>query len=442
MHIQLPKCIRKTLDNGMTVLIMPFNHLPLITFRMLFPHGAAHDDDGYYGCAHLTGELLNKGSHNYSAQSFIREVEQIGGILGSSTNIDYSVIVGEFLSHQFNTGMTLLSEMVRNPIFPPDEIEKEKRKVIGEIIGKQDSPSYLADLHFRNFLYKNHPYGHPVEGNQETIISISREHLTQKYTLQYQPKDAILIIVGDIDPVNAEQIVRTHFESWTSRAVSVKSIDISEVAKSPGIRLVDKPEMTQVQIRLGNVGIRRKNPDFFQVVVMNSILGGSFTSRLINQIRVKRGLSYSAWSRFSMRMHGGECVIGTFTKNDSVGEVITVIIEELRKMQNEVVTNEEIERVKEYLTGLFPLSLEPSENIARLLSEIEFYNLEPDSISQYCSRIQAVTIDQIHECAKKYLPVQNPVIVSVGTASEIHKILESFGPVEVYPYNKQLSVSS
>lgn len=442
MQIPLPDGVRIQLSNGMTVIILPLQHLPLVTFRMLFPYGAAHDDGRCHGCAHLNGELLNKGSQHYSARSFISTVEQIGGILESSTNMDYSVVVGEFLSDHVATGMALLSELVRNPVFPHEEIEKEKRKLIGEIIGKQDSPSYLADLHFRNFLYQNHPYGYPVEGTQDTLKSITGENIIQAYSNQYRPDGAILVIAGNVDIRETEQLVRTHFEDWISHSASAKIIEQPAAVMDPGIRLVDKPEMSQAQIRLGNIGLSRKNSDFFPVVVMNCILGGGFTSRLINQIRVKRGLSYSAWSRFSMRMQGGECVIGTFTKNESVGEVINLIKEELRKMQNEEVAVEEIERVKEYLTGLFPLSIEASESIARIISEIEFYNLEPDYISRYCSRIQAVTINQIHECAKKYLPVKNPVIVAVGTASEIQKILESFGPVEVYPYNKQLSVIS
>lgn len=439
MQIKLPDTMRIKLENGLTVIIMPVKHLPLVTFRMLFPFGAASDHPGLQGSAHLTAELLNKGSRNYDAQAFVNEVESIGGILEASSNLDYSIVVGEFLSHRLEAGLKLMAEMILHPEFPPEEVEKEKRKITGEITGRLDNPSYLVDLHFRKLLHKNHPYGNPVEGYMDSISSINREKIVSDHRGYYKANGAILVVVGDVKPGEIERLIRKYFENWNLYASSANAAITSPPDSISSIRLVNKPEMSQVQIRLGAIGITRKNPDYFPVIVMNSILGGSFASRLVTQIRVKRGLSYSAWSRFSMRIHRGEFAVGTFTKNSSVAEVINLILGELRKMQSETAGEEEIKRVKEYITGLFPFSLEPPEGIARMLSEIEFYGLEQDYLAQYCASIQSVTSDQINEAAKKYLPVKTHVIVAVGEASQIQKSLEAFGPVEVWQYDRYLS---
>lgn len=437
-QIILPEYYRTELSNGLIVYIMPIRSLPLTNFSIVFPGGGSQDSKEDTGCANLISELLNKGSERYNATTFIREVERIGGILHAVAQMDYSAINGEFLTRHLGKGIELLAEMVRMPVFPQAELEKSKRQIIGELTAHLEEPSYLANVHFRNCLFNNHPYGRVIQGNNISVNGISRGKCIASFNRLYRAKNAIFVIVGDCDKEEVLALIQKYFGDW-HLATNLHDLN-AEISQAPSIkiRLVDKVDMTQTQIRLGNLGIARKDPAYYPVAVMNTILGGGFTSRLVREIRVKRGLSYGAWSKFSPRMQRGEYVIGTFTKNSTVGEVIEIIIGEIRKLQNETLEAEELIKAKKYLTGLFPSSLEPPENLARYLTDMELFGLDRDYIMQHCQRITAVESDELRRCAQTFLPAENPVIVAVGAASQIQKALERFGPVETVPYTEPI----
>jgi len=428
-HVPAPA--RTVLKNGLTVLVLERRTIPLVQFRLMVKAGSASDPAGREGTAALVARLLKRGTKTRPAGQYFEEVEFVGGAIDTAAGPDASYVWGEFATRDMEVGFNLLSDLVQNPAFRPEDFEKEKRLALADIVDALDDPARVAQKAFAAWLYGAHPYGRPVDGTERSVQTISRDDAVSFYGSRYVPNNAVLAIVGDVDAPQAARSADRYFSAWKRRNVTAPVIAEAVPVRGRKVLLVDKPDATQSQIRFGNIGIRRADPDYFPLVVGNTVLGGGFTSWLVNEVRVKRGLTYSISSRVETLRSSGSFFVSTFSKNASVLETIQVALDQVRRLRGGDLPPEDLDKARSFLAGLYPLRIESPEDLAAEILSVDLYGLEPDYINQYQKRVRSAGADAVKRAAARRLPMDDLAIVVVGPAQAIRQDLETLGPVTV-----------
>jgi len=433
---EVPPVRRAILDNGLRLVISEYHELPLVEFYVMVGAGAAQDPPGKAGLATLTADTLHRGAGSLSAEALARAVDALGGRLAAVAGTEASMVTGEFLAKDFTAGLDLLRQVLLDPTFARDEVRRAREEQAADIVAALDDPSALAEKCFAAFLYGAHPYGRPVEGFRSTVPGLSRGDVRDFYQRWYRPNDTILVLVGDVNTADALIRLRETFGAWKPRADAVA---VRAGAPTPvtarRVLLVDKPDSTQTQIRFGSIAIARSNPDYLPATVANTILGGGFTSELIEELRIKRSLTYAAWSGFAARLQSGDFRVGTFTKSPTTVETLQLALEVEGKFRSTPPPPAALDKAKKFLRGQFPLRLESPDALAGRLAEIEFYGLPQDDLATYRSRVAGVTAADVERVAREHMPDPEQVaVVVVGKASEIRDPLAArFGSFETIP---------
>ncbi|RKZ06082.1 hypothetical protein DRQ05_05360 [bacterium] len=427
----------KTLNNGMKVFVARTSEVPLFSFYLVVPVGSAMDEPGKEGCANLTGELLLKGAAGMSADEISAKIEGLGGELEVSTDRDYTIISGGFLAKDMDDGMKCLADVLLRPDFPAEELSKAKSIISAEINSLRDDPYELANREIVKALLAGHPYAHPTDGYAKSVVGISRDDIIRFYRTYYRPRGVILAVVGSFDTGKAFKAIEKNFAAWPSGHgktpagnASIADLDPMKHVKRKVI-VIDKPGITQSQIRIANFAPARNTSEYFPLLVANNILGGGFTSRLMDEIRVNRGLSYGARSRLYQFSHGGLFEVVTYTKNKTLRETIDVALGELDRIRGKEVGEGELAKAKNYLAGLFPLELETQGDLAKWIATVEFYNLPLSDVNDYKGKVFNVGSDDVQRVAKRYFKASDNLILLVTDYAKTRDQLEGLGPVEV-----------
>ena len=435
-EFKLPSVTRVTLDNGLRVVVAEQREVPLVEMQLLVGAGSAQDPPGDDGVAALTARSLTRGAGERSAVALAREIESLGGEIAAGAGTDATIISAEFLAEDFARGLGLVRDVVLAPRFEKDEVRRARDEQVATILATLEQPSAVADKCYAAFLYGAHPYGRPSDGSIGTVKELGRGDVRDYYARWYHPNNAILVLVGAVSADEALAAIRQTLGGWASRpdAVPVRAAAPAPITARK-VLLVDKSDATQTQIRFGNISISRSSPDYLVASVGNTILGGGFTSRLIEELRVKRSLTYSAWSMFSARLLGGDFRVGTFTKSPTTLETLQLALSVEDEFRRTPPDAKSLQKAKEYLSGQFPLRLESPEALAAKLAELEFHGLPQDELTTYQSRVRAVSAADVAAVAERDMPSTDRVaIVVVGRASEVKAPLEqAFGAVETVP---------
>lgn len=435
-EFHLPPVTRVTLENGLRVVIAEQSEVPLVEMQLLIGAGSAQDPSGDEGVAALTARSLTRGAGERSAVALAREIESLGGEVAAAALTDATMLSAEFLAEDFARGLALVRDVVVAPRFERDEVRRARDEQVATILATLEQPSAVADKCFAAFLYGAHPYGRPPDGSIATVNGLGRGDVRDFYERWYHPNNAILVLVGAVAPAEALAAVRDALGRWPSRpdAVPTRAAAPTPLA-ARRVLLVDKADATQTQIRFGNVAIPRSDPDYLVASVGNTILGGGFTSRLIEELRIKRSLTYSAWSMFVARLLGGDFRVGTFTKSPTTVETLKLALSVEGDFRQTPPDAKALDKAKEYLSGQFPLRLESPEALAARLAELEFHGLPEDELTTYQRRVRAVTAAEVAAVAARAMPPPERVaIVVVGKSAEVKAPLEeAFGTVEMVP---------
>jgi zinc protease len=433
---RLPRSLDVTLSNGLRLHAMEYRALPVVDFDLIVCAGAAHDPPGREGLADLTAELLRKGTARRTARELADAVDFVGGSLEGSADQDGTRMTGGFLSKDLDLALDLVAEMVMEPVFAQDEVERLKGETIAELQGVRENPGLLASRRFVDLLFHAHPYGHPSPGRESTVAAITRDDVRRFYEGHYRPDNVILVAAGDFDPDEFMAKAEARFGRWAPAGIgaSAASRDLAGPQGLAGrsIYLIDKPDSTQSQIRMGGLGPPRTDPDYTRLSVANAIFGGGFTSRLVEEIRVNRGLSYGVTSRFYPLVRGGAFLISTFTKNATTRETIEVTLAVLGRFRDEGPTPEEMDKARRYLKGTFAIGHQSPGSLAEALADIAFYGLPRDYYDTYLDRLGAVTAADVRRVSSRF-PYDDMVILVLGQASAVGQDLEALGPVGLLP---------
>lgn len=427
----------KVLPNGLKVLIVRDDTLPYLSVSMLIKTGSAGDPDGQSGVASLTAELLDKGAKNLSATQIADAVNEIGTEFSSTATQDYTMLGMSTLSANSKTMIDLFSQIILEPAFPENEVERSKKIVVSELKRIVDEPDDFASIIFNSYLFGAHPYGRNSLGNWQQVQRLKKKDVVKFYLQNYRPNNAILSIVGNVNDATTAQLEQA-FQGWTPR--DAKPVRYAEVPQIQGVQieLVDKDDLKQSQIRLGHLGINHRNDDIYSVRVLNTVLGGAFASRLVEEVRIKRGLTYGISSSFLAQKDPGPFLISTFTRNDKVGETLKETLAVVKGVQQGGITSEELANAKAYIKGQFPKSIETAEKFAQVLLLQDLYELPENFNRDYLAHIEQVSLKDVAHVAAKYLKPENLKVLVFSPKGQTLEQLRPIGIVEVKSYREFL----
>lgn len=411
------------LKNGSSLLLIERHSLPIVNVEVLIKSGSAFDPPDLSGVASLTASLLDEGTKKRSSAQMAEEADFIGASVGAYPELDYTSVNLRVLKKDIEKGFDLLSDVVLNPLFDAKELERVRRLILGSILSEKDEPTVIAGRAFDNIVFANHPYKNPVIGVEESVKKISREDIVSFYKTHYVPNNALFSIVGNVTEQEAITLINKYFAGWsvTTPAVGTSTTvrKIAPPTEQPRKTVLIDKDLTQTTVVMGHLGISRKDPDFYPVIVMNYILGGGgFASRLLTNIRDNKGLVYSAHSSFNPNSQQGSFEISLQTKASNTNEAVLAALYEIEQIIKEGVTETELGEAKAYLVGSFPLRLETTGKLAGLLSKVGFHELGLTYFNDYPKYIEKVTREEVLRVARTYLQPGQISLVVVGNLAE------------------------
>lgn len=423
-----------TTANGMKIIIVIDNELPTVAIRLLIDR-KPHLEKEYIGSISLMGQLLRNGTKTRTKDKLDEEIDLIGARINSYSTSIFASGLSKYTEKLFE----LTSDIILNPSFSQDELDKVKEQTISGLKYRKTEPDAIVEVLRQRVVYgANHPYGEFE--TEESVGKITRERCLEMYNTFFKPNYAIMAIVGDIDKKKILNLIDKYFGSWKKGKIPKPKFKTPKMPERINIALVDRSSSVQSVIRVAQVvDIKRTSPDVIPVKVMNTVLGGGIF-RLFTNLREKHSYTYGAYSSM-----GPDELIGNFTASTSVRNVVTdsaleQIFYEINRIRDEKVEAKELQMAKNYISGSFVQSLENAETIANYAIEIERYKLPKDYYKTYLKRVYAVTPDNVMKVAKQYLKPDKMTIALVGTAKEIKEKISKFGPITMYDEDANLIV--
>jgi len=411
------KPVRWVTKSGMVVLFIERHTLPTVHLQLLIKAGGALDPKGREGTADLAASLLDEGTASRTSQQIAEAVDFIGASLSAGAGPESTSLSLSVLKKDLPTGMELFSDVLLHPAFPEEELKRVRQQIIGGLIAEEDEPEAVAHKAWQELVYGAHPYHHPTEGYRDSLPSITRQELVEFHHRYYQPRLAILAVVGDLTRKETEQLLKRYLGEWKNSDRNAPATIPAPKPTAPQTKLIDK-ELTQATIVLGHLGIARGNPDYYAVTVMNYILGGGgFSSRLMKQIRDNEGLVYGLGSSFNAMKAGGSFAVVMQTKNATANQAVDETRKVISRFQADGATQQELDEAKDYLIGSFPLKMDTNSKLVGLLTSLEFYNLGLGYLNDYPKKIAAVTLADVKRVATRYIHPDRMTMVVVAKQS-------------------------
>ncbi|MGE5252735.1 MAG: M16 family metallopeptidase [Planctomycetaceae bacterium] len=432
-HFALPPVSSSVLGNGLKVYAVPLPDLPLISIHLIVPCGAEADPMDQAGLADLSAEMLTLGTQKRSSFRLAAEMDRMGAILSvyAGWNVSSLHICG--LSEDLERLLDLLREIYTEPAHAPEEFEQLKQRRVGQLIQQKDESQIIADERFQQMLFQGTPYDHPTYGTLESLPKITVEDVREFYRRSFLAPGSFLVLVGDLSPDRCLPRVEGIFPHGGRKKPEAREFSPSR-PRGIRTRIVDRPDLTQSQIRLGHMGIPFAHPGYIPFEVMNYILGGGgFSSRLMQRIRSELGYTYGIFSSLEPRKYPGPFTISTFTPTDITFRCVQEIASVLQSFLDQGATAQEREEAVNFFTGSYPRRFETLSQIAQRIIQVELHGVGIEYLSSYPARVSGVSLEEISRSAREGIHPQDLLAVIVGRAEAFRQPFESLGPVEVVP---------
>lgn len=434
-RVIVPKYERTVLPNGITLVTMPREDVPLVAFVALVRGGKVAEPADRAGVASITAGLLEKGAGQRNAFEFADAVEGAGGSLSASAGTEAITVSGQFLAKDRGLLIGLLADALQAPRFEAAEFESLRNRQIQQLkAAKDDNPDGLVGVYGRALLFGAHPYGRPSLGSERSLAALTREDVLDYYARQMGADRLTLIFSGDIDVAALTADVKKAFANW--RPAGSANTPLTPAPRIAGrkVLLVDQPGASQTYFWIGNVGVSRKFEDRAPLDVVNTLFGGRFTSILNTELRIKSGLSYGASSAFVRGSVPGEFQIRSFTKTETTAEAIDLALLTLDRLHGSPLEAAQLDSARRYVLGQFPLQFETASQWAGAIAELELYGLERAYIEDYGPQVAAVDEAAARRVIAEAFPMTADVaIVLIGDAAKIRAIAAKYGPVQEMP---------
>ncbi|MDH4201583.1 MAG: insulinase family protein [Phycisphaerae bacterium] len=419
------------LSNGLQVLVIPNHEVPFVSVTLGLTNGAWTDTKP--GTAAMTLSMLTRGTAKHNEAQLAEELEQYAISLGGSADIDTATVSMNCTTEQLDRGMGLLAEVVKEPAFPKEEFHKLLQQKITDLNIKEQDPRYLADKYLDKVLFGQHPYARTADGTVEDLKQLSIRDLREWWIRFGHPEKATLIFAGDITKQKAVELAKQYLGDWNIATPTpmMKLVAVPD-PKPTTVYIVNRPGSAQAQIKVGQLGMtRRQQPDYFVSLLVSTYFGGSFYSRLSDNIRVKRGLSYDARGGYRAQNLAGTFAVSTFTKNETVAETINVIIDQVAELRTVEPTDSELNDTRSYFIGSFAGQRETPQDVARDLWLVESQGLGKNYFKKLFKGLDNATKQDCVELAEKTLDPDTLSIIIVGDAETLKEPLSNIAPVKV-----------
>lgn len=434
--VNFPKPVEKTLPNGLRVIFVERAGTSLASAQLLVKNGGEVDPPKLAGLADMTASLLTKGTAKRTAPQIAEAVEALGGMIDYGARWDATQVSVNVASTKIDPAMEILADVARRPTFKDDEIERQRQQSIDQLSFMLAEPGTLARYVASRVVFGDSPYGHPLTGTPESLALIKRDDITRLHSTYYRPDNSILVVGGDLRADEAFKLAERYFGDWAKPSTPLPSSPDkdSAMAKKTGQRIVviDMDHAGQAAVILTRTGLKRSDPDYFRGIVTNSVLGGGYSARLNQEIRIKRGLSYGAGSALDVRRNIGPFYAITQTKNESGAEVASLFMTELDKLASASIPDTELTPRKAALVGNYARQLETTEGMVSQVASLALFGLNLDEINSYIQSVQAVTAGEIQKFAGARLDAKTADIIIVGKAADfLPELRKRFPNVEV-----------
>jgi zinc protease len=425
--LALPKIDRFTLPNGLQVIVVARKDLPVASFGLAVQAGGYDETRQTLGVSDFVAAMLRKGTKRRNADDISRAIDFVGGTLDAQASNEATTAVCSALAKDGALCLDLLADVLLHPSFPEQEMGDVRDQMLAAIASRFDNPGELASAHFDNQLFgENHPDGWILTADD--VKKIDRPALLKFWQTFYKPNRSILAVAGDVDAGKLRAQIEKTFRGWAKGAVPARPNWKIPPLGGTRMLLVDKPDLTQATIVMGHAGIRHADPRWYAVTLMNYVLGGSdFSSRLMTEVRAKRGLTYGIGSSFGSSLYQGAFRVSAATKNESAWDALFASVNEIRRMQADGPTVAELDKAKGYYAGSYPFSLQTAAGIAAALVGAEEHGLGAAYVRELPLRLAAVDEGQAKAAAHDFLNPDTLVVVIVGKGDVIEPALAQSG---------------
>jgi len=431
--VSLPPIVTRQLPNGLKLMIVEQHELPLADFVLVVGSGGTVDPAAKGGIANLTASMLTEGTTSRNSLQIADQIAFLGIGLSANSNWDATTLSLHTPTAQLDSALALFADVALRPSFPAEEFDRVKKNRLTSLVQLKDRPTAIADQAYASILYgSQHPYGHSLIGSEASVSGMATSDLQSFYRSNFIPNNTTLIVVGDVTPAQVEQKIRTLFSGWQRGNVAPVTFGSAPKAATTTIYLIDKPGAAQSSFRIGSIGVPRSTKDYFALNVMNTILGGSFTSRLMQNLRETHGYTYGARSRFDMRQSAGPFTASAEVVAAKTDSGLVEFMKELNAIRD-TVPSVELSKAKRYLQLGLPSDFETTQQIANQLVPVALYGLQLDYYNGYVANIENITQADVQRVARQYIDPANLAIVIVGDRKSVEAGLKAVnaGPIQI-----------
>jgi predicted Zn-dependent peptidase len=433
--LKLPPIQKHTLSNGLAVRLIEQHEVPLVQINLIVRAGSATDPAGKYGVASMTAAMLDEGAGGRPALDLADAIESLGAQLSTSSSFDYSAVRLSTPVAQLAAATTLMADVAQRPDFPPAELERLRKERLTQLLQARDDPASIVSLAFPRLVFgEKHRYGISAGGTEASVSAIAIDDLRGFHRGYYRPESSVLLVVGDVTAATILPLLEKTFGSWKPAGAALPAVEVPTAPQLTArkIYIVDKPGAAQSQIRIGWVGVPRSTPDYPTLQVLNTILGGSFTSRLNTNLRETHGYSYGAGSGFDERLSAGSFYATAGVQTDKTAEALKEFFVELTGILKPI-PGEELDKAKNYVALGFPAEFESTGDLARKLEEQVVYGLPDEYFPSYIRSVVQTTGGGVEKAAARYIQPDKFAVVIVGDRNVIEPGIRALnlGPIEV-----------
>ncbi|HVP14355.1 MAG TPA: pitrilysin family protein [Terriglobales bacterium] len=432
--LHLPAVHRETLGNGLELDVVEMHRVPVVDVTLLVRAGAVRDSSDLPGLATFVAGMLDEGAGARSALAIADEVDYLGANLSTNAGLENATVRLHCTKARLPKALDLMADVALRPAFADSEITRQRELRKTALLQMRDQPNAIAPLAFAAIVFgEEHPYGRPQQGTEASTAALDREKVVGFYDTYYRPNNAAMLVVGDVTPAEARRLIETRFGAWAQGPVSLPPVAEPVPPRPRSFYLVDKPGSAQSVILLGNVGVARSTPDYYALRVLNTILGGSFTSRLNQNLRETHGYTYGARSAFDMYRLAGPFRATAAVQTAKTDSSLIEFLKELRRIRNDEVPPEELAKAKAYLALGLPSEFETTQGASGMFLELLANGLPLDSYDTFIARVSAVTAGDVQRVARQYIQPDSFDVIVVGDRSQIEGPIRSLneGPIEL-----------
>lgn len=435
IEFKLPEINIFTLNNSLKIYHVKKSTLPIVQLYLITPAGSIYDNKNKYGSSKLTSMLIDEGAGNLSGLEISDRIDMLGTILNISSNKEFITLSLLTLKNNLDKSLEIFSLIIQSPNFNKSDFDRELQRLQNQTLQLNDEPSYVASSEFVKTIYQSTPFEFPSNGKPESVKLISNHDIKNFYSKRFLPNNSFFIVVGNIGCNELEKQLNKYFAEWETKNNSIDLFDkIKQTSKN--IIFINKPDAAQSEIRVGHFSKGRNSEDFYARTILNTILGGQFSSRINLNLREDKGFTYGANSNYGYNKLGSTFTVSTSVKSDNTVDAVKEILFELENVKS-TITNEELVFSKSYLIRRYPSLFETYSQVATNISLLPIFDLNPDYFQKYIDHINCVTLEDVTKAANENILSDQMLIVVVGNKSIIKDDLKKLSELIKSDYEEK-----